>query len=301
MGIKCSLLGHSFGDTEVEEERVEQGSEVLTTIKEIERCERCGRQRVVSENKEVTSLQTATEPADGDDAAASDPSAGAGADGETPSGGVSPAPDIDAAEDDAELIEEAESSNGDTSSDPSAEPPTQAATGGSDTDEPTEAEMHDDDAVILDDDDDESREPGEWPEDEDGPEAETDAAEVTDTAESATTQAATTDEEPAGSDSATEEWPDEYGYEEESPTADPVDWPEEDEGAGDDWERSESLTSEIDGASVERAGGATMTVPEGTFECPECGFSTKVEESSLRAGDFCPECRRGSLEHYPEE
>ena len=59
MGIKCSLLGHRFAETEVTEEREEQGSEVVVTIREVEQCDRCGAERVVSENKEVTSLETA--------------------------------------------------------------------------------------------------------------------------------------------------------------------------------------------------------------------------------------------------
>jgi Zn finger protein HypA/HybF involved in hydrogenase expression len=45
---------------------------------------------------------------------------------------------------------------------------------------------------------------------------------------------------------------------------------------------------------------SAVTVPEGSFRCPECDFSTDVESSSLRAGDFCPECHRGSLEHHAD-
>lgn len=56
MGLKCSLLGHSFGEATVEREREERGSEVVTIVREREECSRCGEERVVSENKEVTSV-----------------------------------------------------------------------------------------------------------------------------------------------------------------------------------------------------------------------------------------------------
>jgi len=265
MGIKCSLLGHSFTETRVEEEREEQGSEVVITVKEVETCERCGAEQVVSENKEVTSIETESADAAGEDAQDD-----ASAAGPSPSTGTSPAPDMDAVEDDAELIgdeptaaDDAESSAGRESApgtDAGSHPAVESAEAGGapGDDEPTAA---DDDAVILDDGDDgPARDPGEWPDEaDDGPEAD-----------------------------------------EEDATA--VEWPDDGRGDdGDEWEASESLTRKIDEAEVERAGTATVTVPEGTFECPECGFTTSVESTSLRAGDFCPECHRGSLEHHPED
>ena len=56
MGLKCSLLGHSFEPADREQEREEQGSEVVTVHREIERCVRCGEERVVSESTEVTAV-----------------------------------------------------------------------------------------------------------------------------------------------------------------------------------------------------------------------------------------------------
>jgi hypothetical protein len=56
MGLQCSILGHAFEDAGVEREREEQGSEVVTTEREIERCRRCGAERVVAENTEVTAV-----------------------------------------------------------------------------------------------------------------------------------------------------------------------------------------------------------------------------------------------------
>lgn len=57
MGLTCSVLGHRFGDLERVEEREEQGSEVVVTIREVKRCERCSHDSIVSESKEVTSME----------------------------------------------------------------------------------------------------------------------------------------------------------------------------------------------------------------------------------------------------
>lgn len=54
MGLRCSLLGHDFGDFQVDHEREEQGDEVVLTVKEYEKCQRCGIRNVISENTEVT-------------------------------------------------------------------------------------------------------------------------------------------------------------------------------------------------------------------------------------------------------
>ena len=58
MSLKCSILGHRFDETAVERDRQEDGSEVVITITELETCTRCGETRVVSENKEVRTLET---------------------------------------------------------------------------------------------------------------------------------------------------------------------------------------------------------------------------------------------------
>ena len=67
MGLKCSLLGHSFEPADREQEREEQGSEVVTVHREIERCVRCGEERVVSESTEVTAVVDEEELDLGDD------------------------------------------------------------------------------------------------------------------------------------------------------------------------------------------------------------------------------------------
>ena len=63
MGLRCSILGHTFDETEVRRDRRERGSgnEVVTVVSQVERCSRCGTERVVSENKEVVSVVDADE------------------------------------------------------------------------------------------------------------------------------------------------------------------------------------------------------------------------------------------------
>ncbi|MFW5938799.1 MAG: DUF7093 family protein, partial [Halanaeroarchaeum sp.] len=63
MGIRCSMFGHAFGEPEVEREREERGSEVVTVEREVEICQRCGERNVISENTEVTAADSA--PDDG--------------------------------------------------------------------------------------------------------------------------------------------------------------------------------------------------------------------------------------------
>ncbi|ARS90123.1 DUF7093 family protein [Natrarchaeobaculum aegyptiacum] len=56
MVLRCSLLGHDYGEPDVEREREERGSEVVVTVQEYEECSRCGDRNVLSENTEVRSL-----------------------------------------------------------------------------------------------------------------------------------------------------------------------------------------------------------------------------------------------------
>ncbi|ELZ05069.1 DUF7093 family protein [Natrialba aegyptia] len=59
MVLRCSLLGHDYGESGVDREREERGSEVVVTVQEYEECVRCGDRHVISENTEVTSLSAA--------------------------------------------------------------------------------------------------------------------------------------------------------------------------------------------------------------------------------------------------
>ncbi|MWV63386.1 hypothetical protein GRS48_00870 [Halorubrum sp. JWXQ-INN 858] len=62
MGLRC-LLGHDFGEPEVERERAEDGNEVVTTLREVKTCARCGETQIVSENTEVTTVKQLAEVA----------------------------------------------------------------------------------------------------------------------------------------------------------------------------------------------------------------------------------------------
>lgn len=139
MSLKCSVFGCDYGDPEVTREREEDGSEVIITIRETETCTRCGEQRVVSENKEVTTLQTAA------DIVADDLADEPGEDDTGPTTDESP-------------VEEAPET-----AIPDAETGT-ALEGGEPSVEGVAPE--EDDAVILDEEsaDSTEREPGEWPE-----------------------------------------------------------------------------------------------------------------------------------------
>lgn len=56
MGLKCSILGHTFEPAGERREREERGSEVVTVIQELEQCQECGETNVVSESTEVTAV-----------------------------------------------------------------------------------------------------------------------------------------------------------------------------------------------------------------------------------------------------
>lgn len=56
MGVKCSLLGHDYEPAGEERERKEEGSEVITVIRELEQCTRCQDTRIVTESTEVTAV-----------------------------------------------------------------------------------------------------------------------------------------------------------------------------------------------------------------------------------------------------
>jgi len=246
MSFKCSVFGHAYGDAEIEREREEDGSEVVTTIRETQTCERCGESRVVSENKEVTTLETAADivsedlgedqAAEGGEPVDEQPATPTAPEPTEPAGEKRPAePEEPRTETD---IPDAETGTPAAGSQPGYEE--QTTMEDSEGFDPAEADPETDDGVILDDSDDDElddREPGEWPE-------------------------------------------------------------EPDDGE-DDWRPETEVDPTPEETTIEPTGSA-VTVPEGEFRCPECEFSTSVESTSLRAGDFCPECHRGALEHATE-
>ncbi|GAB7094436.1 hypothetical protein JCM30237_15880 [Halolamina litorea] len=70
MGLRC-LLGHDFDEPETERERNEEGNEVVVTVREVKTCKRCGEKQVVSENKEITSIDQLRQSATGEPAGSS--------------------------------------------------------------------------------------------------------------------------------------------------------------------------------------------------------------------------------------
>ena len=320
MGLRC-LLSHDFGEPELEREREEQGNEVVITVNEVKTCKRCGERRVVSENTEVTSIDQLTETATADTAngparatadaaqatvdtqpggeSATQSAAGPATETAEPAAAAAPAETssddagitIDESADDAEILDDEPASDAPTADEPddlgTAEPDNMTV----DDVEAAAAEpveTADDDGVILDDepaDDPETaaeaadREPGEWPEYDAG-------------------------DEPADDDRA---WPDVEGDDEGFAAEEPPEDGGEDMTFGGGF-TPEITETEVDGEadlSFTRAEEASVeyepTVDdiETEFYCPECGFSRLAGDSSMRAGDICPNCKRGYISERP--
>ena len=276
MSIRCSLLGHTYGEAEIEREREEQGSEVVVTVREFEACERCGKRSVLSENKEVTALS---------------------------------GPDLERAE--SEVVEQADDGSADFDAADATAPSVE-----NEFEQPQSAE--EDDGVILEDDDATSesdgddRQPGEWPK-----------AETTHPAEVERESAPTEwpdvgqedegfDAEPADGKSADVE----FGGGLTPESAPEVDESEAEEvefvnAEGDALTASNSARSGGGGGSGGRTdlsagftSSGSVPAPDGPdedhdvnadFVCPACDHREGVGGSSLRAGDICPECRKGYI------
>ncbi|WP_137283899.1 DUF7093 family protein [Halorussus salinisoli] len=322
MSLRCSLLGHSYGEAEIEREREEQGSEVVVTVREFEECERCGDRKIVTENKEVTALESPApdlETAE-EDPAVDAPSSGAGGGttsdasaGADASAGVGAPADGD----DAEILTDSPSSDG--SSDPSASsnsgasPNTSSASADAtesdtadDFEEPPSAA--DDDGVILDDDEDSSssddgRTPGEWPEaetthpadaDESGPADWPEVGREDEGYDAEPGDGASTDVEfggglaPESSPDVTDDESDEVEF--VNADGDTLQAPDD---GGNDAELSSGISAGAEAPTL--SGPADDPDVDAEFVCPECEYRVSVSGSSLRAGDICPECARGYL------
>lgn len=254
MAVRCSLLGHNFGATEVERQREERGSEVVVTVAEYESCTRCGTRNVISENTEVKRIEP-DEPAEAAAASGTDADpVEAGAEAET------------AAPTETDFADEADDTSVPT--DENGDPITDDAEilDGSEPDEPAAEDGHRERGAWPDADDvgrsdSEETDPTEWPDadvDEDG------GAELIDAAD------APADAEKSAGDAADARDP--------SPSA---------AGTGSGIERASAAptpgeTSPREGVPVE-------------FYCPRCSFVAAGDRGSLRAGDICPECKKGYL------
>lgn len=333
MGLKCSLFGHSYDERETIRERESKGSEVVTVVKDVERCSECDATRVVSTNKEVVSTAGAT--ADG----------GVSTDTTLRAPGDGPAAGTDDAVQSPDQLG-ADASSGPGAATTSGEPPAAATTGASDADgfggivdrsettgdaddggaaaETVAPDTGEDEGVELMTDEGtdaaDSADVALEPEAGDAAEAAGDAADedpVTEDAEILTDEPAP-DRAPGQwpGNEASQAWePEPLTREEadETPTddADAPDEPEADaddtEATPDEPESAEIIDGDDPGATPdteaepapdlepEPAATASFTVPEGHYRCPECGHTIPAE-SSFRRGDACPECVHGYLE-----
>lgn len=311
MGLKCSLLGHEYGEATTEREREEQGGEVIVEERELQVCSRCGKEKVLSENTEVRTLQA--DPQSGD------------LDSTTP-----------------------ESEPADVSFSEPAEASVSSDSTGSDLSGSTPAEhapsADEDDAVILDDEPGEDRDSRQWPD-----EAQQEAMrETADTGEPEPEPEPWPEQEgddegfdakPAGDDESAGDVDFSGGLTPESAEAGDagdegfVEAPSEpatdasgfgtssgasgsdapaDSGVGSQ-SGSPSRSSrkpqrgagESEVESVEDAGftsAGPVNPPTGSTDdadsvlvCPECGFERRAARASLRAGDICPDCKKGYL------
>lgn len=310
MGLRCSLLGHDYGDSFVERDREERGNEVVVTERELKECSRCGAEKVTTENTEVRSLQATSgadsgspgaDVPDADGASARDSTQGAaGASPDRPQSGGAPADTGDtgsAFSSPADAIEQAESGT---------------------ADDAVTADAGGEDAVILDDDADDGPGSDQWdePADPDAePAADTEPATEDDEVEFIGSDAST-GREPAEPEPTAEQTEQSGGAASaESTDRGRGEWPDrdaaEDEGfdatpAGDSAESTFEFGAE-EGGVVESDTGFTSAGPldnaerteaddlDYTLYCPECGFDRYAGGSSLRAGDICPECKKGYL------
>jgi hypothetical protein len=295
MVLRCSLLGHDYGDSEVEREREERGSEVVVTVREYEECVRCGDRDVVSENTEVRSLSS---PADADlhpDEAEPTPA------GERASETGADATFIDADETDSDA-------NAATAPPTKADTPaaTAADNAEDEIDLPTDenGEPVTDDGEILTDEGttsrDRDRDHGEWPDSDDvGPpvDAERDPAQwPTDDADTADDAVQWPDEESEPIDDAVLL---DTGSD-DAPTATETESPDETASGP----PAAQQTAADQGSGIERVGEAPTPGSEGgvpsdrsaaELYCPRCEFAAGSDRNSLRTGDICPECKKGYL------
>ncbi len=293
MGLRCSLLGHDYGESEIEREREEQGNEVVVTVREFEKCQRCGAESIISENKEVTTIEEPEPTPEPMESKTEEGLAGSASAEPTPAEQGSVEPMTTGPESETEIIDET------VESDP--EP-----VGFNDDDFHPPESADEDDGVILDDEDDEVEEQGrghgEWPDPED--------TNVNESARGST------------------DWPDtgldDEGFDAQVDDGSDVEvsfggglTPESAPHAEDDAEFVEADSSEETGfvrttrPEPQRETGftrareapkpdqASESSPSAELICPECGqFGGAASGSSLRAGDICPECRKGYLSEH---
>jgi hypothetical protein len=277
MGLRCSLIGHDYGESEIEREREEQGNEVVVTVREFEECRRCGNEKVVSENKEVTAIE---EPEPTPEPIGS---RSAGRQAEPPT--------------ETEIIDSSPTTEPEMGSEP------EPVSFNDDDFEPPES-AEDDDGVILEVDeeeveDDGERGHGEWPDADDtsvgdetdepaewpntGLEDEGFGAQVGDSS----------DAEVSFGGSLTPESAPAMDDDTEFVEAEPREEAEFVRTTRPDPQTDTGFTRAREAPKPDQASSSSA---DAELVCPECGqFGGAASGSSLRAGDICPECRKGYL------
>ncbi|WP_232687230.1 MSCRAMM family adhesin SdrC [Halobacterium zhouii] len=324
MGLRCSLLGHDYGEPFVERGREERGNEVVVTERELQECSRCGAENVTTENTEVRSIEP-TDSATSSDAGASGASTGAestaggsasGRAGASPSGGETADATSGAFTSASDAIERAEAdmqtdSSGTAGGASAADADATAA--GADT----ATDAGEDDAVIIDDSADEDTAGSEqWDEQADvDPDADHDPApdpdgEDVEFVDGPQTGGDNTSTDTGASDAASagQSGGAQAVAAERSDDRPRGEWPDHDgEDAGVDATTDDTSFQFGDESEqfVEADTGFTSAGPIEQSEseddldfalyCPECGFERRAAGSSLRAGDICPDCRKGYL------
>jgi hypothetical protein len=364
MGFRC-LLGHDFGEAEIERKRQEDGEQVIVTVREVKRCQRCDDRLVLSENKEVTSVAQLAEaaegtvdPSDPDTAAESEetadpdfepvstdatdpvsipdaelepdtqvespagsPSAGsATADASTDDAVIlddadtEPSPETTTDADStvaADLTADAEPSDpvdgaellGDEQGDATGAGPDSALSSRAADGTDSELDADSDNGVILDDTpqpEQANRDRGEWPENDerDGPSQEHTPWPEHSGKDEGYSAGSEDDQSSISFDSAIEAdptpSPDAAGAtkrqaQSATQTAEPTVSTEG--GSGDGTEVTEAGFVRFNSSDTD--GESTGATPE--YLCPDCGHVELVKNSSMRAGDICPECRRGYI------
>lgn len=311
MGLSCTLLGHDWGDPETARDRTEQGEEVVITEREFRTCDRCGDQELLSENTEIRPLEPDEAEAATEDEQVTDryhppddietedgvilEASGERERGEWPGEqrdsetGSEPPADMEPSDDQTEILTDAEptdEANGDASPTDENEQPRSE----SDEDGLTE---------ILNDEDDAGTDP-QWDVDPEDLESDEDLPDADPTAD----QTEVLDADPADAGQG-------------DGTATPESRDETDESSDRDTEAREDGVALLDAGPEARANDADSPIeaPSGTWPdeedevtptqsrqaddprlvCDFCGHRVAVGESSLRAGDSCPECGRAYL------
>ncbi|SEO51771.1 hypothetical protein SAMN04487948_10332 [Halogranum amylolyticum] len=310
MGLRC-LLGHDFADPEIEREREEEGEEMVVTVREVKTCTRCGHTRIISENKEVTSIRPASEVTGFEDGEGETTATEPERQAEVPNAEESewsepnPHPATEGIADETATVDS--SFGADTES---FEADVESVEADAESFDPPQS-AEEDDGIILDEEEEPAeRQPGEWP----------DADEV-DRGDGRMPTLEEVETELDAGESESRAWPAQEG-EDEGFAADP---PAADEGDvevdfGDKLapELSEDDTVEAgydaefignaEDEPTDRTGGSsggftraeTLSRTDASelpteYFCPACEMTRDADQSSMRAGDICPECKHGYI------